>query len=471
MPGRSIFYSLGIFLIAVFSLLTREYTFLVFSLLALLIVMLLDNLGKGIVLREVTALFYAYTCLLMPWIGFAYYNMSNPLALKWVKYMMVSEDHYFTFALPAISLFCLAITFPLSIRNESDKGKALAMYIAEIKITLGTDKKTAIALMLAGTLISFFNNYLPIELQFFATLCFFASFAGLLYVFFAPAFKNKTLVILIFIVFNITNALNTGMFTLVAYMGLTIFSFFYLGRKTSLLKKVLVFFVGISFFLVLQNTKKTYRIYTWQAAYEGNKELLFAELFLENIQKGRTLLEEDAFFPVYVRTNQGFNVSLVMRRFPVTVAYDDGKNLLRSFFSSLVPRFLWPDKPQAGGTANMLYYAGWQIRGYSTNVGPLGEAYGSFGITGGIFFMFFLGAFIRIVYSRVFKISRKIPLLLLWIPVLFFQTTYSAETDTLQILNSLFKTSFFIWLLFKARPAIFYMSRKMQSAAIKLKTI
>ena len=66
--------------------------------------------------------------------------------------------------------------------------------------------------------------------------------------------------------------------------------------------------------------------------------------------------------------------------------------------------------------------------------------------------MFVLGLFIRWAYAIVFKISRKIPLLLLWIPVLFYQVTYSAENDSLQILNSLVKSAFLIFILYKAVP-------------------
>ena len=69
--------------------------------------------------------------------------------------------------------------------------------------------------------------------------------------------------------------------------------------------------------------------------------------------------------------------------------------------------------------------------------------------------MMFLGFFIRFAYASIFRISNKIPLLLLWIPVLFYQISYSAENDTLQILNSLFKSALFIYLLFKIIPTIF----------------
>jgi hypothetical protein len=242
------------------------------------------------------------------------------------------------------------------------------------------------------------------------------------------------------------------MFTIIAYMGITIFSFFFAGKRYALFSKVTVFLAAILFILVLQNVKTAYRTYLWNKDYAGSKTSLFTSLFVENLQKGEALIDKKAFYLVHIRINQGFNVSLVMRRIPAVKPHDNGAALATSLASSLVPRFLWPDKPEAGGKFNMLYYAGWKLVGWSTNVGPLGEAYGAFGRTGGIIFMFFLGMFIRWAYGKVFKIGRHLPLVICWIPVLFYQVTYSAETDTLQILNSLVKTAFFIWLLFKAFP-------------------
>jgi hypothetical protein len=245
------------------------------------------------------------------------------------------------------------------------------------------------------------------------------------------------------------------MFTIVAYMGITIFSFFFLNRKVAFWKKFLVFVIGAVMLLLVQSVKSAFRTQTWKGNYAGSKVGLFWDMLSKKLGSSDALLTDDAFFPIYYRTNQGFNIALVMRRIPSMQKHDYGYTLSLSLASAIVPRVLWPDKPEAGGKFNMKYYAGVNLRGWSTNVGPLGEAYGSFGRSGGILYMFLLGALIRLFYKQVFKIANKIPLIFLWIPVLFYQVTYSMETDTLQILNSLFKASFFIWLLYKFAPNIF----------------
>jgi hypothetical protein len=79
-------------------------------------------------------------------------------------------------------------------------------------------------------------------------------------------------------------------------------------------------------------------------------------------------------------------------------------------------------------------------------------------------YMFLLGLFIRWIYNRVFVIAQKLPLLVLWIPVLFYQVTYCMETDSLQIFNSLLKGAFFLWLLFKLFPGWFGKGVKQISA-------
>jgi hypothetical protein len=89
------------------------------------------------------------------------------------------------------------------------------------------------------------------------------------------------------------------------------------------------------------------------------------------------------------------------------------------------------------------------------NVGPLGEAYGSFGRNGAIVFMLLLGAFIRAAYRQVFVIARKTPLVVLWIPVIFYEVTYSGENDTLQIVNSILKSSLFVYIIYRAYPDLF----------------
>jgi len=461
---RSHIVPLALVILLLLSLATGMYRPLAIAVFLVMLLSSLDKIGKGIVLREMIGLHTSFVCLVMPVLGYAVYNRQEYLAGLFRRYMRVSEETYFDYALPAVIVFCLALCWPVRQQGTvADEGGMLERTIIRIRQHLARNYQRGFYLIGIGMLASFVQGSLPEGIRFFVSLFYFASFAGLLYIYFAPMFRGKWIVILLFLVFLISGSLNSGMFTVIAYMGVTIFSFLVVGKRYSLPVKLGVFLSAVILVVVVQNVKMIYRTYLWNRSYAGDKTSLFTSLFVETIQKGDALFNKRAFFPVHVRLNQGFNVSLVMDRIPKLKPHDGGKALSQSLASSVVPRLLWPDKPEAGGRFNMFYYAGWRIRTLSTNVGPLGEAYGAFGVTGGIVFMFFLGLFIRWAYAQVFRIGERLPLLICWIPVLFYQTTYSAETDTLQIFNSLIKTAFFIWLLYKLFPGWFGGRTKQQA--------
>lgn len=442
--------------LAIFALsfLSDSYGPLIMAMLICTILMILDNLGKGIVLREIVALHSIFICLVMPLMGYIYFPKTNKLAHLYVRYMPVPEEQYFGFALPAILGFAVVLCWPLTNSWHSDYGRPLQRTLDAAKNIVQHKTRFGVMLLAIGMVAFEGSKYLPDSLQFFFTLFFFAGFAGLLYVHFSPGYKYRKLVITGFVSLIVLLSLNSGMFTVVAYMGLTLFSFFFLGRKAKLWKKALVFAAGSFLLVVLQLTKPEFRRQTWESNYQGSKALLFGSIFADKLTSFN-IESPDLFFPVYYRTNQGFNVAMVMRRFPSKQDFDHGSKVLLDIVSAFVPRFLWPDKPQAGGKANMKYYVGVTIVGWSTNVGPLGEAYGSFGPVGGVFYMIILAIIIRLAYRYLFKLAQKTPVLIFWIPVLFYEITYSAETDTLQIVNSMLKSAFFVWMLYKAKPDLF----------------
>ena len=62
-------------------------------------------MGQGIVMLEAISLFYVFTCLVMPVVGYKYYNYENPMARLFRRFMQVPEQDYFGYALPALILF------------------------------------------------------------------------------------------------------------------------------------------------------------------------------------------------------------------------------------------------------------------------------------------------------------------------------------------------------------------------------
>ncbi len=465
MKNRSYFFSYLQCLVFILSLLTDWNEFLVIGLFIIIVIATLDKLGKGIVLREIIAVHTVFVCLIAPLWGYRAFTVDNALSRLWVKYMPVPEGQYFGYALPAIAVFVLFLTWPLQ-GDNSDTGRRLKRILILARSILVRYPRIGLNLIIIGLISSVVNNSLPNSLQFVVYLFYVAGFTGFLYLYYAPRSSYRLPGLITFGAFVMIEAIRGGMFTVVVYMGLTMFSFFFLGRRMKLWKKTFWLTVGVFALLILQLAKPAYRQMTWREEYTGNKGVLLGELFLDQLSS-LNFKSSDALFPIYTRTNQGFNVALVMKRIPQTQEYDYGDRLFLTCISAFIPRVVWPDKPEAGGKFNMQYYTGYIIRGWSTNVGPLGEAYGSFGPKIGIVYMLLLGIFIRWAYAYVFRLSRKAsPLLIFWIPVLFYQITYSAETDTLQIMNSLIKSAFFIWVLYKLFPAWFGKSGK-QTTKIK----
>jgi hypothetical protein len=451
------------------SLATDWYLEISVILFVVTVLAVLDKLGKGLVLRELIVLHTVFICLVMAEVGYRFYNYQNYLARAFIKYMAVPEDVYFSYALPAVTAFSVAMCWPIKHgRGVLDEGPPLQRLLFNVKKTLHKFGRKGISIVLVGITMLFIADRMPVGLQFFSILFFFSSFAGVLYIYYAPTFRYKKLLLTLFTLFIVGGTIESGVFTLIVYMGITIFSFLFLGKKFALWKKVLVFVIGALALMVIQNVKGAYRHETWKDEdYAGNKYEVFGEILSEKLGNVDNMFDELNFFPIYMRANQGINVSVVMNRIPTRQDFDGGNRLILVTASAFVPRFLWPDKPEAGGRESMKYFTGMDIYGWSTNVGPLGEAYGSFGVMGGIIYMFFLGVFIRWTYKRLFVVSRKLPLIILWLPVLYYQVTSSMETDTLQILNSLLKGAFFLWLLYKIVPSWFGVSKKTMSVRPK----
>lgn len=439
---------LVLFLTSLFSSAYGPITYLAFS---TVFASIFIGLGNSILIREGIALLYTFTCILMPWVSYEVYNTQFELTRMFGTEMKVSKDTYFSNTLPAILVFVLVLTWPV----QWDHGSRLLESLGRIRESASRKTRESLTLFLVGTAMLFVSErFLPLSFRFFGLLIYFSTFASLLYVRFSDDVRLKSFIYPAFALSVVYNSLSTGMFTIIAYMGLTIFSFFFLGKRIGLVRKLAFLIGGIVFILVLQNSKVAYRKVLWKNP-ELSMTQTFIRAFTEQFQRGTALIEKRDLFPVQYRMNQGLNISRVMRRFPNLREFDDGAFLFKNVASSLVPRLLWPDKPQAGGSANMQYYAGIRIVRLSTNVGPYAEGYASFGPRWAVFFMGLLAFLVRGVYLAVFRLSNRIPLLILWLPVIFYQTVYSAETDTLQILNSILKTVFFLWIFFKVFPTMF----------------
>ena len=392
---------------------------------------------------DIATNFAGFTCLVMPVIFYHYYTRDNPLASLWVKYMRVDSDQYFSFMLPAVMAMALSFRIPM---GRLDFNKNPSIYIDNVKAIL--KQKPTIGLMLIGAgLVSGVLDFLAPEslkqiFYFLAHL----TYVGAFYVLYSPS-KNKKTILPIIGVLMMLQTIATGMFGDFVLMLICSIVLILIGEKIPFYRKFFIMALGLFFILIIQSVKPEYRQKVWNEG-TGGDVTYYASLVSERIVDPTIIFDPDKLFFVGVRMNQGWLVANTMYYVPTRFDFAHGETIWQSLAAAIVPRFLWPDKPEAGGRANLKRFWGVDISGFSMNVGPFGEGYGNFDIAGGIIYMFFYGLFFNIVLSFLMRFCEKRPTFVLWIPFLFFNSI-AVETDTLSTMGSLVKGLIFTWLIYR----------------------
>jgi hypothetical protein len=414
-------------------------------LMILVIYQLLYKIGKGIIMMEIIIFISILTYLTVPIIGYEVYNETSAIARLWKKVMPIPKQRYYEYFLPCIICFSLGLNWFFGKGSNIDEGDDIKNLVSNIKAKLNNAGNTGIVLSSIGISFFFINRVAGGAFGYLGTLLYFTLYTGIMYIYFTPKSNVKYIMLGLDTAFVCYDAVSSGMFTMVAYMGATMFSIAFIGKKIGMFKKIIFFFAAICLIFFIQALKAVVR----NNAAAANQFLVSDKATVSSI------FTEDGFFPMYTRTSQGFITAAVLRRIPEAQDFDGGTSLITSISSSFVPRVFWPDKPKSGGIYNMQHFLGYKLTGYSMNIGPPGEAYGNFGVTGGIIFMFFFGLMIRFFYKTTIQLSIKNPLLILWLPITFFQVLYCMENDVLQAINSVLKGSLFIILLAKVMPSLF----------------
>ena len=404
----------------------------------------LENLGKRIVMMDLAVIMAALTCLLMPVIFYHEYTREDYLAKLWVKYMPVESDNYFSFVVPAVIAMAVGFRIPLG-RLKINKNPEL--YIERVKKVLEQKPMVGLALITTGVISGALDFLSPESLKQVFYFLAHLTFVGVFYVIYSPN-KYKRIIVPSVIILMIGQTLVTGMFGDFIFILACSVVLYLLGKQIPLAKKFGVAIAGVIFILIIQSVKTDYRKRVWEEG-SGADPIYYASLVVDRITNPSSMLDPTKLFFVAVRMNQGWLVATTMDRVPSRFEFAYGETIWQSIAAAIVPRFLWPDKPEAGGKANLKRFWGFDLVGFSMNIGPLGEAYANFDKTGGAIFMFFYGLFFNLILSFVLKMTEKRPTLVLWVPFLFFYAI-GVETDLLTTMGSLIKGLFFTWVIFRA---------------------
>jgi hypothetical protein len=403
----------------------------------------LENLGKKIVILELTNIMASLTCLLMPVVFYHQYTIENHLARIWVKYMPINSDDYFSFMVPAVIALAAGLRIPL-IRTKVNKNPK--EYMENVRRILQYKPNLGLILIAVGVTSGLLDVLLPKSLEQFFYYLDHLTFVGVFYVIYSPN-KHKKYIVPGVILLMIGQSLVTGMFGDLVFILACAVVLILLGTNISFQKKLLTAVAGVLLILIMQSVKGDYRKRTWHQD-EGADPAYYAQLVAENVLDPSRLVEPYGLFQTLVRMNQGWLVAFTMKRVPEKYDFAHGETIWQSVAAAIVPRFLWRDKPEAGGKANLKRFWGYNLVGFSMNIGPFGEAYANFDRTGGIIYMFFYGLLFGFLLTRILKFADKSPTIVLWLPFLFFYSI-GVETDLLSTMGFLIKGLFFTWLIFK----------------------
>ena len=412
----------------------------------------LIDLGSKIVILDLTLIMAALTCLVMPVVFYHEYTRANELARLWVKFMPIPSDDYFSFAVPAVLALWAGIKLPL---GRSELNKHPERYLERVKIYLSSRPRLGFQLMAVGFISGMLNVLAPANLRQVFYLAAHLTHVGVFYILYSPN-KHKRLAVWAVVLLVVGQSIVTGMFGELVFMLACSLVLILLGKKIPFSRKLSVALIGLFLIMILNSIKKDYRQRTWKEE-GGGDPIYFAQLLGDRIADPSLLLSSNALFQSAVRMNQGWLVAMTMYRVPDKLPFAYGETIWTSAAAAVVPRLFWPDKPETGGKANLKRFWGFDLVGFSTNIGIMGEAYANFDRTGGIIYMFFYGLFFNFMLWSLLKRSERIPSLVLWIPFLFFNAI-PVETDLLSTMGALVKALIFTWIVFFVFKKFFHIN-------------
>lgn len=392
---------------------------------------LFENFGKRIVLIDVLELLCVVYLLFTP----SLFEQLDKEYLQEIQLGFPLSEKYFPLAIPSVLALLAAFSLPLKERFKNEKMEFKAETNEQFQ-------KIGLWLFVVGISAGFLKSMG--SFGFLADLLAGLSKVGVLYLLFSNH-KFGRIILFSYLGIVMLESLGGGMigefFWWIALLGM----YYLMIYRISLLQKLgyaVLFFFSIG---LIQSVKAEYRLATWSNEGElaGMSPFkVYSHLINDKLSYGMLFSPEESL-DVLARFNQGYLTGMTLDYTPENEPFAKGETIYTAIASSLVPRVLWPDKPEAGGRDKMLRFAGIEL-GETTamNIGILGEAYVNFGFNGAAVLLFFYGLLLNFVYSSFLAAAQKRPFIVLWMPVAFFGLI-SFETDFVTTLNHLVKFMLF----------------------------
>lgn len=418
--------------------------------LVLEVVSFIRDLGEKVPILNILMIFVAVSWLFAP--ALTYFFVENN-AIEKVRGMPINFKDYFRVAIPGT----LGLMIGLKLTTLYEPKISFEFIVKNLESYLAKNTTSGKYLIGLGVISIILGPVVPSALSFVFYLSRNLIFIGVLYQVFTPG-VNKWRWLILGIIFALVLAIRNGMFGDLIFWSTFFLLLIFILRPPSINTKISFFVIGIFSILVIQSVKQDLRDAIWwdRGNLKGKEATeVFTILIADRLSSTDELFETSNLLQMLNRMNQGYITAFAIQHTPQYEPFAKGETIANALLASLIPRFLWQDKPKAGGAENIKRFTGLETPpGVSYNIAPLGDAYVNFGIWGGAFFLFLYGLVFNLLFFRLLLSAMQHPSIILWIPLIFFAVVV-AETDVITTFNHAIKTMIFMWLIFNFSKVFF----------------
>lgn len=392
-------------------------------------------IGYVIPIRYLFGILMCLQMLIAP--AFAYNGLGNYQLPQ--QMMQLPHEVYFGYVIPAVIAFIIG----LHITSKKLEGEIIDWDAA--KNSINQFSKLPYFFITIGFVSSIVADFFGTEFAFVFYLLGGFKFIGAFMIIVANR-QLKILPLVLVFASIIVSSFGNAMFHDLIIWLIFLAAFLAIKYKPSKLVKLIFTFSFIMTNLIIQFAKADYRLSIGEKQEESGIET-FSRAFTDN-NEGSTFFDYNQLSKSNLRINQGHIVSHIMNTVPAKVPYANGSELMQILEAAILPRFLAPNKLNAGDQNIFMQYTGLSLnKTTSMATSSVGDAYINFGIIGGSIFMFLLG----LLYSEVLKAFRRYgltyPALVLFTPLVFYYPI-RPDCELQTILGHLVKSCFLIFVIF-----------------------
>lgn len=394
--------------------------------------------------------------VITPFFSYIVYNENNTDILAFNYFMSVPMYDYYIIVIPSLVAFYFGLFYKFSFTKKNITKIDLYKTLQSLKSSKKNFKIGFFVFLFNcfAFVLSEFNIFFHVNIS---ARILDSSFLICLFYFLFSKHVFRRPFIFITYSFFVYKSVQTGMFGTLFFTTVLI-GLFYINFKNFSLKKMVLSSVLVLFLLIsFQYIKSEYRDATFDGVNKTGDMSLYFKLILNSISNPSLLFNEQSFFFLNIRFNQGHYLSKVFEHVPQYEDYTYGSNVVTGIAAAFVPRILWKDKPFSGGKEEIVKYANVDYDGTtSINISPIGEAYVVYGFISSISIMFFYGLFINFVWSKFEYYSITKSNILLWLPIFILPMFQASEENISTLVNYFIKFIFMFYLLYLVLPKYFF---------------